>query len=302
METRVLIRSSPKPNAINPPPQWCSRWNLIMISLLVLEIFMFESVDAPMTARVPYYKLPQSLRLRWANKLATIPAKLSKPHAICRSSWRFKEAFSHIVRRQVPKSHVLGHQPICFIKILMWKTHFRSLKNLKITWCSKFVNTCLFISNKIWWIHKMLVSYVVWLTGKSGQIRLLLKKFRSSLIWVCDVCLGLLAGNKHSNFGRKYISILNFRTFIIDTLLSSTQGILKMRQGSTRWLFLILWNKTEILVLVPYLKSHSLNLHAQLSSRGRSLNFGLNLHLCQFFELTELFWTSRMHSHCIIVQ
>ena len=23
--TRVLIRSSPKPNAVNPPPQWCSR-------------------------------------------------------------------------------------------------------------------------------------------------------------------------------------------------------------------------------------------------------------------------------------
>ena len=46
METRVLIRSSRKPNTINPPPQWCSWWNLIMIGQLVSEIIMFESVDA----------------------------------------------------------------------------------------------------------------------------------------------------------------------------------------------------------------------------------------------------------------
>ena len=45
METRVLIRSYPKPNAVNTPPQWCSWWNLIMIGQLVSEIFMFESVD-----------------------------------------------------------------------------------------------------------------------------------------------------------------------------------------------------------------------------------------------------------------
>ena len=46
METRVLIQSYPKPNAVNPPPQWCSRWNLILIKQLVSEILMFESVDA----------------------------------------------------------------------------------------------------------------------------------------------------------------------------------------------------------------------------------------------------------------
>ena len=40
-----MIRSYPKPNAVNPPPQWCSWWNLIMIGQLVSEIFMFESVD-----------------------------------------------------------------------------------------------------------------------------------------------------------------------------------------------------------------------------------------------------------------
>ena len=45
METRVLIRSSRKPNAVNPPPQWCFWWNLIMIGQLVSEILMFESVD-----------------------------------------------------------------------------------------------------------------------------------------------------------------------------------------------------------------------------------------------------------------
>ena len=45
METRVLIRSYPKPNAVNPLPQWCSWWNLIMSGQLVLEILMFESVD-----------------------------------------------------------------------------------------------------------------------------------------------------------------------------------------------------------------------------------------------------------------
>ena len=42
METRVLIRS----NAVNPPPQWCSRWNLILIGQLASEIFMFKSVNA----------------------------------------------------------------------------------------------------------------------------------------------------------------------------------------------------------------------------------------------------------------
>ena len=35
----------PKPNAVNPPPQWWSWWNLIMIDQLVSEIFMFESVN-----------------------------------------------------------------------------------------------------------------------------------------------------------------------------------------------------------------------------------------------------------------
>ena len=45
METRILIRSNPKPNAVNPLPQRCSWWNLIMIGRLVSEIFMFESVD-----------------------------------------------------------------------------------------------------------------------------------------------------------------------------------------------------------------------------------------------------------------
>ena len=39
METRVLFRSGPKPNAANPPPQWFSRWNLITICHLVSEIF-----------------------------------------------------------------------------------------------------------------------------------------------------------------------------------------------------------------------------------------------------------------------
>ena len=45
METRVLIRSYQKPNAVNRPHQWCFWWNLIMIGQLVSEIFMFESVD-----------------------------------------------------------------------------------------------------------------------------------------------------------------------------------------------------------------------------------------------------------------
>ena len=45
METRVLIQSSPKPNTVNPLPQRCSSWNLIMIGQLVSEILMFESVD-----------------------------------------------------------------------------------------------------------------------------------------------------------------------------------------------------------------------------------------------------------------
>ena len=51
METRVLIRFYPKPNAVNPPPKWCSWWNLIMIGQLVSEIFMFESVNERTDAR-----------------------------------------------------------------------------------------------------------------------------------------------------------------------------------------------------------------------------------------------------------
>ena len=45
METRVLIRSGPKPYATFPPPLWWSRQNLVSISLLVSEIFMFECVN-----------------------------------------------------------------------------------------------------------------------------------------------------------------------------------------------------------------------------------------------------------------
>ena len=41
----------PKPNAANPPPKWCFRWNLIMIGHLVSEIFMSESVIGPTDAR-----------------------------------------------------------------------------------------------------------------------------------------------------------------------------------------------------------------------------------------------------------
>ena len=68
METRVLIRSGPKPNGVNPPPQWCFWWNLITISQLISEIFMFESVDGRTPTRLPSYKLTLSLRLWWANK------------------------------------------------------------------------------------------------------------------------------------------------------------------------------------------------------------------------------------------
>ena len=46
----VLIRSGPKPNAANPPSQWCFRWNLIMIGKLVSEIFVSESVNGPTDA------------------------------------------------------------------------------------------------------------------------------------------------------------------------------------------------------------------------------------------------------------
>ena len=46
METRVLIQSGQKPYAANPPPQWCSKWNLIRICRLVSEIFMLKSVYA----------------------------------------------------------------------------------------------------------------------------------------------------------------------------------------------------------------------------------------------------------------
>ena len=58
METRVLIRSGPKPNAANPSPQWCSRWNLITIGQLVSEIVWTDAQTYGRTpARVPSYKL-----------------------------------------------------------------------------------------------------------------------------------------------------------------------------------------------------------------------------------------------------
>ena len=65
IETRVLIRSDPKPNAAFPPTQWCFRYNLFAINPLVSEIFMFESVntrthartDRRTPARLVYYKL-----------------------------------------------------------------------------------------------------------------------------------------------------------------------------------------------------------------------------------------------------
>ena len=78
MGTRILIRSSPKPNTVNHLLKWCSWWNLIMIGRLVSEILMFESVDGrtherthgrtdgQTPGRVPYYKLTLSLRLWWA--------------------------------------------------------------------------------------------------------------------------------------------------------------------------------------------------------------------------------------------
>ena len=79
METKVLIRSSPKPYAVNPPPQWwCFLWNLMTISQLISEIFMFESVDRRMDrrtdvwtdgrtpTRLPSYKLTLRLWLWWA--------------------------------------------------------------------------------------------------------------------------------------------------------------------------------------------------------------------------------------------
>ena len=74
LKTCCTPKIHPKPNAVNPSPQWCFRWNLIMIGPLFLEIFMSESVNGRMDgwtpARVPSDKLTESLRLRWANKSA----------------------------------------------------------------------------------------------------------------------------------------------------------------------------------------------------------------------------------------
>ena len=68
METRVLIRSGPKPNACSqPPPQWCFRWNWIMIGRPRYSSLKVRT-DPRTPARVPYYKLTKSLWLRWAKK------------------------------------------------------------------------------------------------------------------------------------------------------------------------------------------------------------------------------------------
>ena len=67
METRVLIRSHPNPQAAFPLSQWYFCENLIVIGPLVSEIFMFESVDThthththsdgQTQVRLVYYKL-----------------------------------------------------------------------------------------------------------------------------------------------------------------------------------------------------------------------------------------------------
>ena len=65
METRVLIRSGPKPNAAFPHPNDASDKNLIAMGLLVAKIFRSESVDGHTEAhkdgrtpaRLPFYKL-----------------------------------------------------------------------------------------------------------------------------------------------------------------------------------------------------------------------------------------------------
>ena len=57
-ETRVLIRSGPKPNGVDPPPQWCFWWNLITISQLISDLFMFESVDRQTDRRTDAHSTP----------------------------------------------------------------------------------------------------------------------------------------------------------------------------------------------------------------------------------------------------
>ena len=73
METRVLFRFGPKPNTAFLPPNDAPD-NFIVIGQLVPAIFTFESLDRWKEgwmdtwppARVPSYKLTESLRLRLA--------------------------------------------------------------------------------------------------------------------------------------------------------------------------------------------------------------------------------------------
>ena len=55
METTILIKSAPKPNAINPPTQLWFTLNLIKIGLLASEIFFFD--DGRTTDACLSYKL-----------------------------------------------------------------------------------------------------------------------------------------------------------------------------------------------------------------------------------------------------
>ena len=165
METKVLIWSGPKPNAVNPPTQWCFWWNLITIGQLVSEIFMFESGNERTPARVPYYKLTLSLQLWWANKtlakwrdhchLFTDIGQFCHCHKfltlqICLLTLFSKVKFSlKFSKFTVSKSHELACILVSFNTALLWSNTLlgRVLgSHVLILFCQRHTLNCLLVS------------------------------------------------------------------------------------------------------------------------------------------------------------
>ena len=133
METRVLIRSSRKPNTINLPPQWCSWWNLIWLASWSQRYSCFKVWTQGLTDRrtngrtracVPYYKITLNLRLWWAkNKIRLSVRTVFGTHHL-----RSDHVNTGVNFQFVTNWYSLFNYRAHFESQLSWKVNFHSFK------------------------------------------------------------------------------------------------------------------------------------------------------------------------------